>query len=106
MPPSSALVILLKLHLLYHFSIMQYFFINLFLERYQIRHICLAEAEDGGFIVFIRKKRHGNHRNERLKGKNEPFSVYKAKFHSRNCIDYGIFFLVAEEGLEPPTSGL
>ena len=39
-----------------------------------------------------KKKRPQNHRNERLKGENEAFSVYKAKFHSRNPIDYGIFF--------------
>ena len=38
----------------------QYFFVNLFLERlnpqaYKIRHFCLVGAEDGGFIVNVRK---------------------------------------------------
>ena len=34
------------------------FFANSFLERYKTRHFCLAGAEDGGFIVYIRKNTH------------------------------------------------
>ena len=48
--------ILYDLYLLYHiFRHKTIFFVNLFLERYKIRHFSLCGAEVGGFIVSIRK---------------------------------------------------
>ena len=42
-------------------TIKQHLFVNFYslndwtLERYKIRHFCLCEAEEGGFIVYTRK---------------------------------------------------
>ena len=84
---------------------------NLILERlnpWTIQKPPLLSYQGRGWRIyrFYKKKCPQNHRNERFKGENEAFSVYKAKFHSRNCIDYGIFFWLRGGDLNLLTSGL
>ena len=49
----------------------------------------------GGFAVYMKKECPQNHRKERFESKGKAFSVYKAKFHSRGPIGYGIFLRYA-----------
>ena len=74
----------------------------LFLERYKIRHFCLYRAEDGGFIVCIRKNAPKTAETSDKRAKMWQFSHIKQNSIAE-IVSTMESFLVAEVGFERPT---
>ena len=70
------------------------------LERYKIRHFCLAGAEDGGFVVYERKNalKTTEKSGERAKYRHFPYIKQNSIAEIVSTMES---FLVAEVGFEP-----